>query len=64
MNALVTASDPHPGVRVIAMNRPRVSTRQDRVIEWRDAGGRDTDQHSVLYRLWPRELGQPQPAVA
>jgi hypothetical protein len=29
---------------------PRVSTRQDRMIERRDAGGSDADQHSVLCR--------------
>src|SRR5271166_1929763 len=43
---------------------PRVSTRQDCVIEWRDAGGGDANQHSVLCRLRLRQFDLPQPAIA
>ena len=43
---------------------PRVSTRQDRVIERRDAGGGDVNQHSVLCRLRLRQFDLPQPAIA
>jgi enoyl-CoA hydratase/carnithine racemase len=64
MNALVTASDPHPGVRVIAMNRPDKKNALTREMYDALVGARDADQHSVLYRLRPRELGQPQSAVA
>src|SRR5258708_18424565 len=44
----------HTGALVAEHQRrlgPRVSTRQDRVIERRDAGGRDADQHPVPCRL-------------
>ena len=43
---------------------PRVSTRQDRVIERRDAGGSNADQHSVLCGLRLGQFDLPQPAIA
>jgi hypothetical protein len=42
----------------------RVSTRQDRVIERGDAGGRDADQYPVLCRLRLGQFDLPQPAIA
>jgi hypothetical protein len=42
----------------------RVSTRQDRVFEWRDAGGRHAHQHPVLRRFWLREFGLSRSALA
>ena len=43
---------------------PRVFTRQDRVIERRDAGGGDVNQHFVLCRLRLRQFDLPQPATS
>src|SRR5258706_8589447 len=42
----------------------RMSTRQDRVFERRDAGGRDADQHPVLCRLRPGQFSLAHPPIS
>ncbi len=57
----------HTGALVAEHQRrlgPRVSTRQDRVIERRDAGGCDANQHPVPCRLRLGQFDLPQPAIA